>query len=302
MRGRPRPERRHAWVRAGLAGVLALLIAAAAPADDDDDDDDEEDTPAAVLPAPGGAAVAPGGTGAAPAPKDAERALRLDAGLGPYAYPLYPGSRRYGVLPYPLVTLDYAGRVEVDSLDGARFTLLELGNVSLGPAIRYRFGRQLGDDPARLAGLRSFGPSVEPGGFLRWEKGPLTLDAVLTQDMTQHQKGAVLTLAGYYAGEHRGIGFEAGPYLQATTGAYTKSFYGVPEGPGTALPAYRTHAGWERVGAEAVVSIPIGGRWSVQLVGEYGYLLGSAAHSPIVAQGGTRNLVFGGAFLSYGWP
>ena len=293
------PQRRF-W-RACLAFALSLAIVAAAPAADDDDDDDEDDddedeTPALVTAAGGALPAAPTAPGATEKPG---QDLRLNAGLGPYSFPRYPGARRSGVMPFPLVLAEYANRVEIDSLDGARVSALELGDFSLGPALRYRFGRQVNDNPSQLAGLRSFGPSVEFGGFAAYEKGPWYLDAVLTQDVTQRQKGAVFTLSGFYMLDYRGLSLEIGPVLQASTGAYMKSFYGVPDAPGVVLPAYRTHAGWERAGAEAALSVPLAGRWSVQLLGEYGYLLGSAAGSPIVSQGGSRNQWFGGGFLTY---
>ena len=52
-------------------------------------------------------------------------------------------------------------------------TALSAGGISLGPAARLRFGRSASDDRAQLTGLRSFADTLELGGFLGYEFGPL---------------------------------------------------------------------------------------------------------------------------------
>ena len=231
-----------------------------------------------------------------PAPR---QGLQVDLGAGPLLYPAYPGARVSRISPFPVLSGGYGSRLEFDILDGVRLTALERAGLSFGPAVRMRFGRHTSDDRRQLNGLRSFSDTIEAGGFVAYERGPFYADATLTQDMAQAHRGLALdvrTLLSFPLGP---VGIEAGPQLRVVNRSFAQSYFGIDpiNAAASGRPAYRAGGGLERAGAMASAEYRLADHWALRGFVEWAQLGDTAAHSPLVRDGGSRQQVYAGLFL-----
>lgn len=284
-----------------LALLLMGVISATGFAGDDDDDDEDETPPVATLAAPSAEGVSPTTVAAAPPRDNPARAIRLQAGLGAYILPRYPGARRSQAAAFPLVQGGIGEWLSVDTLDGVRVTAFERDGLSLGLAARYRFGRRRSDDPNRLRGLSNVNDTVELGGFASYQLGQFTFDAIVTQDVARAHRGLVADLGVYHTLELGWVEMEFGPFLRLASRSFNQSFFGIsaPEAANNGRPAFNVTGGLNRVGVNASMTLPLTERLS--LIGdlEYGRLVGRVQQSPIVRHGGSANQTLLGIFLAW---
>ncbi|PZW49195.1 outer membrane scaffolding protein for murein synthesis (MipA/OmpV family) [Humitalea rosea] len=242
--------------------------------------------------------------------EDALPALSLSLGGGVAASPAYRGGGAVRLSPSPYVSGSIGEALEVDSLDGVRLRLLHLeglnlGGLSAGAFGRYSAGRSVHDLPARLRGLGGLGDTVELGGYVTYEAGPLTLDTIAVQDATRGGGGAALesrlTLGIPIGDPARQQGFEIGPFVQLADRAGLRRDFGVDaaQSAATGLAAFSPRAGAGMAGIEGFASLPLAAGWSLRGFVQWGRLVGDAAASPIVRGGGAREQLSGGAFLVF---
>ena len=227
--------------------------------------------------------------------------LELNLGAGPLLYPAYPGARTYRVLPFPYIGGGYGNWAEFELLDALRVTALSIGGFSVGPAARLRFGRSTSNDRAQLTGLRSFPDTVELGGFVGYEAGPLWLDATATQGIARAHGGAAMDARALLSIPVGKVGLEIGPELRVATRSFMQAYFGIDESRAAAAgrAAYSAGGGLERAGLLANAELRLTNRLSLRSFVEYGRLLGSAASSPLTRQGGALDQVYAGAFLTW---
>lgn len=226
--------------------------------------------------------------------------VRLGAGLS--MAPTYRGAREMKVSAVPALSGGYGSRFDFDLMEGANLTLLEADGFSAGIAARWRGGRSSSDSHARLNGLRTFSDSFELGGFAAYDKGPLSLEATLTQDVVRAHGGAVLELRALAQGAFGPLGVSAGPQLRTVSRPYSSALYGIDQGEALAsgLPAYQAKGGIESFGMVASAEWRLTGRTSLVGFANYERLTGSAARSPLVeGVGGSADQLELGVFLTY---
>ena len=221
----------------------------------------------------------------------------LWVGAGPIVYPRYPGAARGRLRLIPAITGGWGERLDFDLLDGARLSAIDSGGWSAGPAARVRFGRHASDDRQRLAGLREFADTVELGGFVAYEAGPLAVDSTLTQDPFGAHRGAVSETRAVLSAAHGRMAIGGGPFVRAVSQRFAASYYGIDAGL-AGRPAYDARGGFERLGWTMVAEWRPTDGFAVRAFVEAGRLVASPARSPLVrGDGGARDQVAAGVFL-----
>jgi outer membrane protein len=276
-------------------GALALIALALAPAA----------APAADLPAQPGSTAPTSNTPPAP---DWIVTIGGELRIGPK----WAGAPtdKWGLTGGPLVSYRKVGTPPeyFGPRDSFGFSVLDIGQVKLGPAVKLIWQRQASDDTA-LNGLGNVNYALQVGGFaeywpvswlrLRGEArqgfggetgvtGDLFLDAIVPAGQFRFSGGPRLTLQSAAA---------VGPYFSITQAQSVGSTVaGLPQ-----LPVYRAGGGLYSYGAGAQTEYFFNPQWAVHGFVEYERLTGSAADSPLVVQRGSPNqFTFGlGAVYSF---
>jgi MipA family protein len=192
--------------------------------------------------------------------------------------------------------------------DSFGLSVLDLGQIKLGPAVKIIWPRQE-SSYAALNGLGNVNLAVQAGAFaeywavpwlrLRGEvrqgfggetgvSGDLFLDAVVPIGQFRFSAGPRMTVQSAAA---------VGPYFSITQAQSTGSTAsGLPE-----LPVYHADGGLYSYGAGTQTEYFLNAQWATHAFVEYERLTGSAADSPLVTERGSPNqLTFGlGATYSF---
>ncbi|WP_114394127.1 MipA/OmpV family protein [Oleisolibacter albus] len=243
--------------------------------------------------------------GPARAAESAGPVLDLSYGAGGLTGPRYAGAKTVDAWAFPYISGSIGSSVEVDTLDGIRFTPLSGDGLSLGMISRYRAGRAGRSLPVPLRGLGGYRDAVELGGFASWEDGPFGLELLATTDLDSATGGATLearaTLSLPFGDPDTRQGLQIGPVLRATNQQLQQRVFGVNErqAAATGLSPFRPSGGTEQVGVEAGLALSLTGRWSLRGVASWNRLVGDATRSPLVREGGTRDQLASGLFLVF---
>jgi len=192
--------------------------------------------------------------------------------------------------------------------DSFGFSVLDLGQFKLGPAIKIVWQRKASSYP-ELNGLGNVNYAVQAGGYAEfWAVPWLRLRGEVRQGFGGETglTGDVFLDAVVSAGQFR---FSAGPRLTLQTAAAISPYFGITAAQAAAanltsqprLSAYNAGGGLYSYGAGAQVEYFFNPQWSAHAFTEYERLTGSAADSPLVTQRGSPNqLTFGlGATYSF---
>lgn len=227
-----------------------------------------------------------------------ERSLNF-ASFGAAALPDYAGSDDYRFIPFGAFRYEFDGFTLRSDGPGLAADLYERGPVTAGVFARWSGGRDDVEDAvvARLADVDS---SIITGGFV---------DVEVAEDIfTGFDSVTLGARAGFDAlGEFSGLNWSASAtYLTAlsrtsffglsasVSGAsddYADTLFSV-DGAGAAasgLPVYLAEGGVRDVGVTALLTVGIGGAWSVTGIAGYTRLVGDFADSPLVAIRGDKN-------------
>jgi MipA family protein len=231
------------------------------------------------------------------------------------AWPGAPdGSFRHPI-PVPLFSIrkvgtppDYFG-----PRDSFGFTVLDLGQIKIGPAVQIAWPRSASKD-TELNGLGDVDFAVQAGGFAEyWPVQWLRLRSEVRQGFGGETgvTGDLFLDAIVPAGQFR---FSAGPRLTAQSTAAVSPYFSItPEQSiGStvaglpALPVYHAEGGFYSYGAGSQVEYFFNQQWAAHGFVEYQRLTGSAADSPLVIQRGSPNQVTFGlgatyAFVTHPW-
>lgn len=227
----------------------------------------------------------------------------LSLGGGFVVSPKYLGARKADLSPVPYLSADIGPDLSIDTLDGIRYTVLKRRGVSVGPIARYRPGRDSKSLPARLRGLDGVADVGELGGFATYENGPFSLDLTGTRDVTDRRGGAgfeahaALSVPFGDASDQQGVSF--GPFVKAGGGRFLRTNLGVDatQAARTGLAEFRPGGGFDMTGLEANGALRLSGRWSLRGFASWGRMVGDAAKSPLVTEGGSRDQLSTGLFL-----
>jgi outer membrane scaffolding protein for murein synthesis (MipA/OmpV family) len=250
-----------------------------------------------------------GGAHAAHAEPSPTDGLHISLGAGGVYRPEYSGSDDYELKPFPFVMLRYERSGYVLELAGQDATLdvVRHPNLTAGPMLRYRMGRDKVSDPV-VKRLDDLDDAVEAGARLAYGfdvgGGRVTAGVDYLRDVSgahHGQTGQASLAFDAPVGERLSVGLRG-----AVTYAdrdFMRSYYGVDAAGAlrSGLPRYAPGSGLQ--GAEAGLSLrwAVSDRWSVIGAASYERLLDEAAKSPIVRLRGSRNQATGALGVVYGF-
>lgn len=219
------------------------------------------------------------GTGAAQAD-----GLTASIGLGAQVMPDYFGADTYRFRPL--------GYVELHDLEFGSFSRADPGpredrsGFAFGGAFRVSHARLVEDNP-ELAGLDDVPWSLEAGGSVSYSTGTIRGFAELRYGVIGHNTlvGEIGGDAIFRPGDRTMI--TVGPRLQIGSDAYSDTYYGVSAGEAAAssFSAYDAEGGILSAGLQLNVVQRLNDDWSVRGRLDLRELQGSAADSPITANG-----------------
>ena len=229
----------------------------------------------------------------------------IDVGGGAIVYNTYPGSKSYQALPVPYFNINYDDTVfatfpDLLKVDVLRAVTGTTHPVQAGPLLQFRFGRTR-HDSSQLEGLKNVGNTVAAGAYASWTLTDwLTLNADVSQGLSTNS-GLLGNVGATLSHRFGPLLVAGGPTAGFTDGTYMNSFYRVTpsESAASGRPAYNAHGGLLAPGAAVTLVMPVTDKIAVTAIANYQRLVGSAADSPIVKQGGSANQVFGAVFITY---
>ncbi len=180
--------------------------------------------------------------------------------------------------------------------DSFGFSILDIGQFKMGPALQLVWRRRASSDPA-LNGLGDVDFTAQAGGFAEyWPTQWLRLRSEVRQGFGGESgvTGDLFLDAIVPAGQFR---FSAGPRLTAQSTAAVSPYFSITPAQSAAstvsglpaLPVYHADGGFYSYGAGSQVEYFASPQWATYGYVEYERLTGSAADSPLVTQRGSPN-------------
>lgn len=255
---------------------------------------------AADLPGPEPAAPAP--VVAAPAPAPSGWIVTL--GAEGRVIPGWDGAPldHIAFSGFPLIDIRRAGTPPrfFSAHDSFGISLLDLGNLHVGPIGKLRFPRRESAF-AELQGLGDVGYAVELGGFAEYWFTPwLRARAEVRQGFGGHH-GIVSDVSGDLVVPLGKAVLSGGPRLTLATAAALDPYFSITpaQSAATGLPVFDAKGGVRSYGAGAQARVFWSKEWATHVFAEYERLTGDAAHSPLVVQRGSVDQLTYGAGLTY---
>jgi outer membrane protein len=227
----------------------------------------------------------------------------ITVGLEGRVLPAFEGSDRYILAPAPIIDIRRAGtpRRFSSPRDGVRIAIINIGQFRFGPTGKAVLPRDEKDDRA-LRGLGDVDWAVELGGFVEYWWVPwLRTRAEVRQGFGGHH-GIVSDInADVVLPVTQVLTLSAGPRLTLATADALRPYFGVDavQSLRSGLPVYNPSGGLRSYGAGAQARQQWTPQWATNLFIEYDRLTDSAARSPILSRGGSRDQVTIGLGLSY---
>ncbi|WP_051403900.1 MipA/OmpV family protein [Congregibacter litoralis] len=238
-------------------------------------------------------AAAPPAASAARSPMGLPLGWRSEFGAGLIVNPKFAGSDEYNVTPIPYFDFRYVDEAGTKYFanvpQGLGGFLYRSGSQASGNSFKVGAsiapGFNVRDDS--IDGLDEVGVSTEARLFVEVARGRWSGNATFAQDVGSGHEGAYLDLSVNRRGRlMNGRGFYAvGPVLRFGDSVYKDSLFGITpeESIETGLPEYSAEAGVERLGLQALVSLPVGkSKWRFTTIVRGSQLIDNAADSPIV--------------------
>lgn len=255
-------------------------------------------------------------TAAAPAfaqERSADDDWGLIVGAGSLSSPTYEGddSSRLSILPNLQVT--YGDRFFASVQEGIGYRVIKDDSLRAGPILRVKFSRDEngdqpfainGDDTTDIVGLGDVDTSLEAGGFIDYEAGPLTFSAEARKAFTGHD-GFVADLGVKWSGRDFLFGppiiWSVGPRARLVDDSYNSAYFSVntAQAAASGLPQFDAGGGVHSYGLGATAIIPLSDTWTAVVVAGYDRLTEDAAANPLVALRGSADQASLGVFLSY---
>ncbi|WP_143130992.1 MipA/OmpV family protein [Roseospirillum parvum] len=215
-----------------------------------------------------------------------EWSVLLGAG-GKYA-PVYPGASENEFSFRPIFDARVGRYLFANNERGVGVYLTETPRLRAGLAGNVDWGRDE-DDDSRLNGMGNLDASLELGGFADYQVGKnLWLGADLKQSVTDGGHGGLLAKGHVtYEGQTaNGLTFSLGPHATWASQSYMESYFGVDatQAANSGHRLYEPGGGFRDVGVSGEVRFPVSERVLLVGGGEWSYLLGEAADSPLVEE------------------
>lgn len=185
--------------------------------------------------------------------------------------------------------------------DAISIGVLDNGTVRAGVAGKFIFGRD-GDTDSRLANVSEVRFGGELGGFAEiYPSDNLRMRAEVRHGIRSHDGIVVDLSADAFMNVTPTIQISAGPRLSWASGDYFETYYGITQAEELAsgYEAYAPGSGFRSAGVGGAVTWKATDRIDTSVFAEYARLLGPAADSSIVREGGSRNQMTVGASATY---
>ena len=237
----------------------------------------------------------------------------LIVGAGAMHSPTYEGDDDTRLSILPNIQVSYGDRFFASVQEGIGHRVIKDPGFEAGPIMRVKFSRDEdgdqpfainGDDTTDLIGLGDVDTSIELGGFVAYDIGPVTLSAEARQAVTGHE-GFVADLGVKWSGRSFLFGppviWSVGPRAKLVDESYNAAYFGVTPAQSLAsgLPVFEAEGGLHSYGIGATAIVPFTDEWSAVIVAGYDRLEGDAADNPLVQLRGSEDQASIGVFLSY---
>jgi MipA family protein len=231
--------------------------------------------------------------------------LSMIVGLGPFIGPVYDGSRKSKVRPFPYVDIRglLDGRVFASSLDGLGVNLVSAGPLRAGLSVNQSGGRTSSDD-AHLKGLPDISDAARAGGFVAYSFRPFAVEMKVDRRIGSNPGTQASLGASYGAAPLPDLHLSLSADLTWADAAYQKAFFGVTPAEaaqatadGNRLRAYTPGAGLSTVGFTAAGVYQLGGHWGlVARLGLHDLIGPSGKDSPLTQRTFQPNFAVGALY------
>lgn len=224
--------------------------------------------------------------------------------------PVYPGAKKYGLFGLPGVSLRRSDQPERFSTPDDSFSIGLYDNnwLHIGPAARWIGARSSGSNH-EIYGLPNVPATVQLGGFV--ELTPLSW-ARLRLEVLQGVGGNDALVGTLIADAWRQWGkftLSIGPRLYFGNNEYAESYFSVTplqslvnQANGGRLTPYNAVGGLTSAGFTAAARYDVNESWRVTGFGNFQYLTGSVANSPVTTEAGSRQQYYVGLEVAYRFP
>ncbi len=240
-----------------------------------------------------------GSAGAEPDTGLAGSSFIVGLGAGAGFAPTYEGSKRYEFVPVPALSLSWNDTLVIDNTT-ARVTVIRTPWLTAGPLAAWRPGRQQ-DDDHRLKGLGDVDDAFDLGGFARIGFGGWSASVAARQDVIDSGGALVDFNTGYGLPLSDAFTLSIGADATWASDDYMAANFGVTrqQARRSKYSAFDAEAGLKNAGLSLGATYALSERWSLNAVTGYERLLGDAARSPIVKDGGTADQAYGFVSVTY---
>ncbi len=205
----------------------------------------------------------------------------------------YQGASSYDIMAFPYFDFRYFDEkgekyfANVPQGFGAYLYREQLDNgmqsrvfASIAPAFVDR-------DPDDFDGLNTFGMGVQARLGWELERGPFAVSAVVGQELGAGHEGLTVDLSADWRtrlGERSFL--SVGPTVRWGDDTYMENLYGVTslESANTGLAAFQASSGFESVGVQGVLGVPVVGEWRLTTVLQVSRLLGDSADTSLTSE------------------
>jgi outer membrane protein len=227
----------------------------------------------------------------------------LKVGATGFLGPKYDGASDRLFQAAPLISLGRAGStVRFSSRnDNPAFAFVDKGAFRAGVVGKLIFERD-GDTSSDLDGIDPVRFGGELGGFAEvYPADWLRIRAELRQGIRSHHGLVADVAADGFVDVSDSVRVSAGPRLSAATSDYFDAYYGVnaSESAKSGYSQYKPSGGLNSVGAGAAITWQATEKLETSAFAEYKRLMGAAADSSLVKEGGSRNQFLVGLSATY---
>ena len=219
-------------------------------------------------------------------PKRGSGDWSVTLGAGATVQPPYDGSDEFGILPFPVVDVRYKDIVFLSSAEGLGWNAFKTRNFRVGPVLTYYLGNS--DTPT---GVDEVDFGIQGGAVAEFAFDHWRFDARALQSLSGDAEGLQINFGVAYGTRING---DWRIVLRPNASWYNdnemKTYFGInsKEAATSGLAEFAPSAGFKDVAFDLDVAYELSRNWSIVALARAGYLLGDAADSPLVDQGGTE--------------
>ena len=190
--------------------------------------------------------------------------------------------------------------------DSIGFSIIDLGQIKIGPAIKLVWERKA-SDYAALNGLGDVNYAVQAGAFVEyWPASWLRFRGEVRQGFGG-ETGVTGDLFADVIAPYGPWTFSAGPRMTLQSAAANSPYFSITAAQSAGstisglpqLPVYHAGGGVYSYGAGTMVQYTFNPQWTAHALFEYERLTGSAADSPLVTQRGSPDQYTYGLGVTY---